>query len=48
MAPYLNEDEVAALLDMPSVLEEVMAAHARGEVVDYPRQRVRLGTPLPY
>lgn len=45
MALYLNEDEVAALLDMPTVLEaveQVMAAHARGEVVDYPRQRVRL------
>ncbi len=45
MAIYLNEDEVTRLLDMPTVIEaveQVMAAHARGEVVDYPRQRVRL------
>jgi len=45
MAIYLTEDEVMGLLDMPVVIaavEQVMAAHARGEVVDYPRQRVRL------
>lgn len=45
MAIYLTEDEIAGLLDMPVVIaavEQVMAAHARGEVVDYPRQRVRL------
>lgn len=45
MALYLNEHEVSSLLDMPmimSAVEEVMMAHARGEVVDYPRQRVRL------
>jgi len=45
MALYLKEDEVGALLDMPFVLdavEQVMAAHGRGETVDYPRQRVRL------
>jgi ornithine cyclodeaminase len=45
MALYLKEDEVGALLDMPVVLdavEQVMAAHGRGETVDYPRQRVRL------
>lgn len=45
MAIYLTEDEVAGLLEMPAVItavEQVMAAHARGEVVDYPRQRVRL------
>ncbi|WP_142804920.1 MULTISPECIES: ornithine cyclodeaminase family protein [Tepidiphilus] len=49
MALYLKEEEVAGLLDMPSVLaavEAVMAAHARGEVVDYPRQRVRLPTSI--
>ena len=49
MALYLTEEEVAGLLDMPSVLaavEAVMAAHARGEVVDYPRQRVRLPTSI--
>lgn len=45
MALYLNEAEVGGLLDMAEVLpavETVMAAMARGEVVDYPRQRVRL------
>jgi ornithine cyclodeaminase len=45
MAVYLNEEEVTALLDMPMAIdavEQVMAAHARGEVIDYPRQRVRL------
>jgi len=45
MALYLKEDEVGSLLDMPLVLdavEQVMAAHGRGETVDYPRQRVRL------
>jgi len=45
MALYLREDEVGSLLDMPLVLdavERVMAAHGRGETVDYPRQRVRL------
>lgn len=45
MALYLKEDEVGNLLDMQSVLEaveEVMAAHGRGETIDFPRQRVRL------
>lgn len=45
MAVYLNEEEVAGLLDMSmamAAVEEVMAAHARGEVIDFPRQRVRL------
>lgn len=45
MALYLNEAEVGSLLDMSEVLpavEAVMAALARGDVVDYPRQRVRL------
>lgn len=45
MAIYLNESEVSGLLEMPGVVdavETVMAAHARGEVVDLPRQRVRL------
>ena len=45
MAVYLNEAEVSSLLDMPlvmSAVELVMMAHARGEVVDYPRQRVRM------
>lgn len=45
MAIYLNESEVSGLLEMPDVVdavETVMAAHARGEVVDLPRQRVRL------
>ncbi|BAL25965.1 ornithine cyclodeaminase family protein [Azoarcus sp. KH32C] len=45
MAIYLKEDEVASVLDMPLALdavEQVMAAHGRGETVDYPRQRVRL------
>jgi len=49
VAIYLQEEEVAGLLDMPSVMaavEAVMAAHARGEVVDYPRQRVRLPTSM--
>lgn len=45
MAIYLNEHEVEALLKMPAVIdavEKVMGAHGRGEVVDFPRQRVRL------
>ncbi len=45
MAIYLNEEEVGGLLEMPMVIdavERVMAAHGRGEVIDYPRQRVRL------
>lgn len=45
MTVYLNEKEVAGLLDMPTAIdavEQVMAAHGRGEVVDFPRQRVRL------
>lgn len=45
MAIYLNEHEVEGLLEMPAIIdavETVMAAHGRGEVVDYPRQRVRL------
>lgn len=45
MALYLNEAEVSSLLSMDVLLpavEAVMAALARGEVVDYPRQRVRL------
>ena len=45
MAFYLNEAEVGSLLDMPMVLdavEQVMAAHGRGETIDFPRQRVRL------
>ncbi len=45
MALYLKEEEVGSLLEMPMVLdavEDVMAAHGRGETVDYPRQRVRL------
>ncbi len=45
MTIYLTERDVTGLLDMKTVItavEEVMAAHARGEVVDYPRQRVRL------
>lgn len=45
MAIYLGEREVEALLEMPAAIEAVetvMAAHGRGEVVDYPRQRVRL------
>lgn len=45
MAIYLNEKEVSGLLDMSSAIdavEQVMAAHARGEVIDFPRQRVRL------
>lgn len=49
MAIYLNESEVASLVDMPMALdavEQVMAAHARGEVVDCPRQRVRLPTSI--
>lgn len=49
MAFYLNEEEVGRVLDMPLALEAVeavMAAHGRGEVVDYPRQRVRLPTSM--
>lgn len=45
MTLYLKEDEVGSVLDMPMALaavEQVMAAHGRGETVDYPRQRVRL------
>lgn len=45
MAIYLNESQVAELLDIDSALaavESVMAEHARGEAVDEPRQRVRL------
>lgn len=45
MAIYLNESDVECLLEMPAVIEAVetvMAAHGRGEVVDFPRQRVRL------
>lgn len=45
MAIYLNEDEVDHLIGMPTVLdavEQVMAAHGRGETIDFPRQRVRL------
>lgn len=45
MALYLNEQEVGSVLDMPMAIdavEQVMAEHARGEAVDYPRQRVRL------
>lgn len=45
MTLYLKEEEVGGVLDMPMALdavEQVMAAHARGETVDYPRQRVRL------
>lgn len=45
MALYLNEAEVGSVLSMAEVLpavEAVMAALARGEVVDHPRQRVRL------
>ena len=45
MALYLNEAEVTRLLDMPSVIaavESVMAEHGQGEVIDFPRQRVRL------
>lgn len=45
MTIYLKEEEVGSLLDMPLVLdavEQVMAAHGRGETVDFPRQRVRL------
>lgn len=49
MALYLKEDEVGSLLDMQSVLEAVeavMAAHGRGETIDFPRQRVRLPTSM--
>jgi len=45
MTLYLKEEEVGSVLDMPMALdavEQVMAAHGRGETVDYPRQRVRL------
>jgi len=45
MTIYLNEEEVTTLLDMPTALdavEKVMAAHGRGETIDFPRQRVRL------
>lgn len=45
MAIYLNEAEVGSLLDMTMAMdavEAVMAAHARGETIDFPRQRVRL------
>lgn len=45
MALYLNEREVESLLEMPAVIdavETVMAAHGRGDVIDFPRQRVRL------
>lgn len=45
MAIYLNEAEVGSLLDMTMAMEAVeavMASHARGETVDFPRQRVRL------
>lgn len=49
MAVYLNEKEVAALLDMSvaiDAVEQVMAGHARGEAIDFPRQRVRLPTSI--
>ncbi|NMG77404.1 ornithine cyclodeaminase family protein [Aromatoleum diolicum] len=45
MTLYLKEEEVGSVLDMQMALdavEQVMAAHGRGETVDYPRQRVRL------
>lgn len=45
MAIYLNEAEVGSLLDMTMAMEAVeavMASHAHGETVDFPRQRVRL------
>jgi ornithine cyclodeaminase len=45
MALYLKEEEVGSVLDMPMALdavEGVMAAHGRGETIDFPRQRVRL------
>lgn len=45
-ALYLTEHDVAQVLDMPLALEAVASAHlalARGEAVDYPRQRVRSG-----
>ncbi|GAA5179288.1 ornithine cyclodeaminase family protein [Niveibacterium umoris] len=45
-ALYLTEAEVAAVIDMPLALTAVESAHAalaRGEAVDYPRQRVRSG-----
>ena len=44
-ALYITEAEVAAHIDMETALEAVaniMPAYVRGEVVDYPRQRVRL------
>lgn len=49
MAVYLNEKEVTGLLDMSAAIEaveQVMADHARGEVIDFPRQRVRLPTSI--
>lgn len=44
-ALYISETEAAAHLDIATAIEavaSVMPAHARGETVDYPRQRVRL------
>ena len=48
-ALYLTEQDVAALVDMPLALAAVESAHlalARGEAVDYPRQRVRSGAAM--
>jgi len=45
MTLYLNEREVGSVLDIGMAMdavETVMAAHARGEAIDYPRQRVRM------
>ncbi|HEX5127868.1 MAG TPA: ornithine cyclodeaminase family protein [Rhodocyclaceae bacterium] len=49
MAIYLTEDEVGRLIDMPTALAAVEAAHAAlatGDAIDIPRQRVRSGTSM--
>lgn len=49
MAIYLSEADVAGLIDIATALdavELVHRAHARGELIDFPRQRVRSGTAM--
>lgn len=49
MAIYLTEADVAGLIDMATALdaiELVHRAHARGELIDFPRQRVRSGSAM--
>lgn len=48
---YLGEQDLADLLDMPETIEvlaELLAADARGRVVNRPRDRIALGTAAGY